>query len=182
MIREWTHAVANTGLHYREADFGDSALDEFECGDEPHAIEMRDFFQARGWSGKALNFPRPSRCLQFGTLDAIVGYVAFVIQERPYPTFKGKKKRDYLLIAQMAIVTGFQGIRDPDGTATYAREIFDELKRIAQQEKCAGLYLNVRKENGKARACYEKAGFKADGEYLSPHMPGAEMIRYRLEI
>ena len=117
--------------------------------------------------------------LQFGTSDHILGYAAITVQDVPHPLRKSHKRRPYLLITQAAIASGFQGVSDPVGGRNYAREMFDELASIAREKGCAGLYLNVRKENARARRFYDKFGFQEDGEYHSDRMD-ADMVRERL--
>lgn len=167
MILDWTFDVPGTDLHYREADPADELIDALECGTEPHEIEMRDFFLRRGWLGTALGFTEPTRCLQFGTATEVVGYAAIIVQEVPHPERKSKKTRPYLLVTQTAVASRFQGVDDPVGGRRYSREMFDVLAGIAKDEGCVGLYLNVRKENARARHFYQKYGFQEDGEYHS---------------
>src|SRR5438128_7183979 len=180
MVRPWTHHVTDTGLYYREADPADAEIDTFDCGDEPPAIEMRDFFRHRGWLGTAaLGFTEPTRCLQFGTSTEIVGYSAIIVQDVPHPLRKSRRLRPYLLITQAAVDRRFQHVEDPVSHRRYAEVMFDALTSIAKELGCAGLYLNVRKENAQARRFYQRYGFTEDGEYRSARM-NADMVRERL--
>ena len=115
MIRNWTHHVPLTSLHYREADAADPAIDDFDCGREPYAEEVRDFFVQRGWFGEMGR--EPTTCLQFGTERDILEYAAVTVVKVGHPTRRASATRRYLLVAQVGVASKFQGVRErPTGT------------------------------------------------------------------
>lgn len=137
---------------------------------------MRDFFVQRGWFGETGR--EPTTCLQFGTEREILGYAAVTVIKVGHPTRGASVTRRYLLVAQVGVASKFQGVRDPQGSATFATEIFEAMKDLARRQECTGLYLNVRKDNERAQRFYARLGFVPDGEYRSKRS-GAKMLRQR---
>jgi RimJ/RimL family protein N-acetyltransferase len=52
------------------------------------------------------------------------------------------------------------------------------MEELALQAECAGVYLNVRTNNARAKTVYERLGFIADGEYTQ-NSTGHRMLRMR---
>jgi RimJ/RimL family protein N-acetyltransferase len=52
------------------------------------------------------------------------------------------------------------------------------MEELALHAECAGVYLNVRTNNARAKTVYERLGFVADGEYTQK-ATGHRMLRLR---
>ncbi len=166
-------------LYYRAPDPLEDEIDELDCGKTDFALEEREYFVARQWTGSG---PWPEcRCLQFvSEAGDVIGYAAFSLASVNHPTRNSSGQRDYVFVYHLCVTTSFQGRLDPTDAygRKYSEEILLLMEELAVDAECAGVYLNVRTDNGRAKTMYERLGFVADGEYTQK-ATGHRMLRMR---
>ena len=145
-------------------------LDVFESGNS----EVDLFFKSRRWFNADKGKAAPPTYQFAGPKGEVVGYAAASFRACACPTDGSESKAKYLVVYAAGLHSRFHGKLDPETDGeTFAVSIFRVLEEFARAKNgCAGLYLWVRSDNGRAIAFYKKFGFEADPEGAVQHDDG----------
>jgi hypothetical protein len=175
---QWAEPVPESNLSLRPVT---PVLDPwrrmFDCGDE----DINKIIRKATW----YEGPRsPVRAIQFGTEDAVVGYVLMGLNRLEHPTQSSRAKKLYLYLDLMSVSVSFRG---PAPGARPNERYSDVILRHVVEvmapmyPKIVGLYAITREDNQPARELLERAHFVLDADPgFRDAMTGAESVLYRL--
>jgi GNAT superfamily N-acetyltransferase len=175
----WPFAASNAAIRYRVASPYASGVRRFDCGPEWWAREITEFVHSRRWANKPY-----IAALEFGLNGRSVGFAFLVIDKKRHPDWASGEKANYQLVVMAGVHKRYQGKEDPKAPfrtdkpskrESLAVTMFRGIEEFGRSrpEGLAGMWLQVRAENARAIACYEKIGFihdrarGVDGVYTS---------------